>query len=104
MTTPDVTDELVTRVIERIGRERWLRFSAADQSLVRDCCRDAAALQMSLLLIGDDATAAEIARREKTHITAQLLSVSAAAGIALEEALWESASQLLLRAGRVLLG
>ena len=100
---PTLTDVVISRLIDRIGHERWLGFSTADQALVRDCCRDAAALQTSLLLIGDDTAAGELARREKAHITAQLLSISAAAGIAVEEALWESASQLLLRAGRVLL-
>lgn len=104
MPAPSVAERLLSSLIDRIGQERWLSFSEADRALISACCADAAALQLALLAAGDDASAGERVEREKSHVTAQLASVSAAAGVALEDALWRAASNLLLRAGRLLLG
>lgn len=103
MNTKRLAAQILANVISRVGPRAWLGLGDADRALVEACCLDAADLEVSLLLAGDDPATANMLRREKAHVAAQLANLSAAGGMAVEAALWESASRLLVRAGAALL-
>jgi len=103
MNTKPIAARILSRLIDRIGRSTWLQLSDGDRLLIESCCLDAADLQLAVLQSGDDPSIADVLRREKAHVSAQIASLSAARGLAVERVLWESASRLLTGAAAALL-
>lgn len=104
MSTTPIASRLLSHLIDRLGEHRWGALSTEQRDLVADCCRDAAELQLAVLAAEDSPALAAMIRREKAHVSAQLANLSLAGGVAVQTALWDVVSRLLVRTGAAILG
>jgi hypothetical protein len=86
-TTFALADRLFASLSDRLGD---LSLSPAQAELLRQCCADAAELQLRAMSVPDTPEARLLLMREKAHLQAQLASIEAAQASRVSRAFWDT--------------